>query len=388
MTDNRFLSERLKKEWYDPRNWDQTFENDKFTGTDSNSPVPHSERIPCPNDDVDFPIGVAFRTEVSVGVVKVASLKINGILYDNHSIQKLLRSNLGKLLFSGSSDMNIMIEDQRCPDETGCACGNDDPLLLPKICSFVASECPPIACLDPVKPEGFCCPICASAMSVTYAEGFKYNLLANLVRTYMFKDSYSSVKAYFHKTFTDKVQLVFVDTGAQGAAHRLASFLTDYLKKDSQPQQGGIYSIRSIQLKSSQKWSRPASKSSRVLWILFGMLTVLGLLYYLQEVRGWDLMPQYLRRLPFQHGHDPNFVRFEGDDDRVEMELGSAPRMEPVGAQFPSMDQIEERSLSTVTDLVPIEGFSSRDSFLSEGSFANLFKEDDNDPEEAARAQS
>lgn len=136
--------------------------------------VPHYERIPCAFDRIYLPTNGSYRMRVFTNVwAPTPTLLTVGSklrLADTISMIGFLRSIYGKLMFDESTISNEFGGRKNEFEEWSqrgslLTCDNGRSTSAELLCTYVrCSQSPP--CRDPIKPWGFCCPICGSSMLV------------------------------------------------------------------------------------------------------------------------------------------------------------------------------------------------------------------------------
>ena len=358
--DADYVAHLFEQDFYNPQYWSTSLSGKVFKGSDTiGNPIPHSERVPCSRDSVRFPSGSTFKTRLKlVEQMTVSSIIIGSKSYDSLAFNELLKTDIGKLLFTYSTTdrFQLLVDSSKanCDQDTGCACGNERPLILSNICAFVAASCPKLTCNDGIKPIGFCCPICGTVLKITGTDNYKFDLVDNLLKTYQMKNEYTKAESYIHVVSNDMTQVIFVDSvngsGSQ-SGHKLAKAFAEYLHEDSQPGQPNLYAIRTITMMASG--DELSSSASRVMiWIvvLFAIGLSMGTIYYHRHMTWPELRTNVSNcvhsvrlRVDNLIGRGPNsgqtlstgfnFVRFRESDDRVELAgiglVGVAPRPPP-----------------------------------------------------------
>ena len=76
--------------WLDPANW----RLDADTEAEAESPVPHSERVPCQQDRAVFPEDMTYKVSVRDADVTVAGVSINGNSLDEVGLRAVFRSQV------------------------------------------------------------------------------------------------------------------------------------------------------------------------------------------------------------------------------------------------------------------------------------------------------
>ncbi|XP_071798371.1 protein amnionless-like [Asterias amurensis] len=151
--DVNFISPDFKN-WFDPDNWQDL---DALVTVET-------ERVPCQYDSVLFPEDQVFAVNVDASAT-IGRMSFSGKDKDTSQFNYFRNGPDGKLQFSESS-ASITIQGSACPKDSGCACGNDDPDTLKRICDQYS--CMPISCADAVTPIGGCCPLCGAILVMDY----------------------------------------------------------------------------------------------------------------------------------------------------------------------------------------------------------------------------
>ena len=76
--------------WLDPANW----RLDADSEAEAESPVPHSERVPCQQDRAVFPEDMTYKVSVRDADVTVAGVSINGNALDEVGLRAVFRSQV------------------------------------------------------------------------------------------------------------------------------------------------------------------------------------------------------------------------------------------------------------------------------------------------------
>ncbi|XP_076366618.1 amnion associated transmembrane protein isoform X2 [Tachypleus tridentatus] len=310
--------EGLKGNWFDPPNWNVSSSSAiNIAGGSYPSPIPHSEQVPCPMDNVVFPVDKSFKVSVKTqtGEIKVNSIIINGMVYDNNnSFSTFIRSPTGKRLFDSDNSL-LTVEKNDCSDSTSCACGNDRRDILLVICAFRTPQCPTLQCSDPIQPIGHCCQICGSSLLMTYGADFKFNPVKQLFTGHLTKPQNLEVQGYISKTHDNKIQMIFVDgKSSYGKAAQLAHEFESSFQKE-------MFGVTSVVMKRSVQWNSgifPSAHKSElsgggVAGVIIALLILVALaasVYFIYKKR----------RIP-----GFAFARFESERGRVELELGTTP---------------------------------------------------------------
>lgn len=163
----------------------------------------------------------------------ISSLRINDQELNDETFQNFINSFVGKLMFKTDFEYKLKIatSSQVCNIEKYCPCFNNNLLIFEKICSFIKT-CPDLECNDPIKPVGYCCPICGAMVSIISKPGFNFKLLKSFFESYWTNDEYQGSLGYISQVSTQKVQAVITDkNGKKGVAKKFAQAFLEYLKE-------------------------------------------------------------------------------------------------------------------------------------------------------------
>lgn len=226
-------------EWLDPCNWNQTIESEVYAGCSATNPIPHSNRVPCSfDDDIIFPPKSTIKLKINtVEPVKLISLHLNNHEYNTVTFKQLINSEVGENIFENIeiTKLNDILIDKKnnCTDKSGCACPNQKPIIMAKICSLIVGRCPIIECSDPIKPTGFCCKICGSMFVLNYKKDFNFILFYNLILTYQLdNEKYIGTNAYIYKTIKDNIEIVVLNSQEdKSRAHEFSTYLYNFLEE-------------------------------------------------------------------------------------------------------------------------------------------------------------
>lgn len=377
--------------WYNPDNWalrqssqllPEDVENRPYTEPRPPA-VPDAEIVPCPTDFVVF-LDERFHVDTDELKPRVREVQIGDRIYGRPEMTLLLDSDEGKAMFSGV----VTSGTPDCDDTQGCACGNDAPDPLERLCLQHAPRCfKHLPCEDSIVPIGNCCPICASSVLVKPGSGFVFDNIVQLLFNDIVKPQYGGhVQAYVHRTYNGFVQVITVDLGptyhgmpfAPGKAHSLATDIYDRLTgKDALR-----YSVVSASLSGSQKWNLTSTGSNgalqggsvagMVIGILFALLLLAGIVFFLIRRYGLKHPKTLFRGRPLMP-----IARF--DSGRIELELGTTPH----DALVPSGDESSfENPLAGPFETFPHYGSSEKQ---QPGTFSNPVYEEDEKSDEKAQ---
>lgn len=193
--------------------WNQA---DVWSSPKFNEATPDSDRVPCFNDDVEFPAEAKFTLTLPKVSQIVKSIKIGTTSFTNDRqfiYYIAAQSTDEQIQFILNDFMSIGVKIKETPhcSQFGCAC---QPIPMDIDCS--AKFCPKPTCVDPIKPLGFCCEICGGYVLFDADEGFDMKLFGDLVENTVNK--YGKDRAVYHIGFSPeipfrRIQLVVVDKG-------------------------------------------------------------------------------------------------------------------------------------------------------------------------------
>lgn len=251
--------------WFNPFNWHVAFEFDtsgsstyqisnyatfhlQQTKSKSISLIPDSERIPCMRDFVDFPTNGSWKVKIGKKaelIPKLVSLSIGYLTqFRTGEFRSFVSSFIGQMLFDiqGYNHMELDPLSLTCR-ASQCACGNDEPNHMAQICSQI-HHCPPNLCHDPIKPFGFCCPICGSNLIISLNQLDDnhswniYNQLSKTIDQIYNSDNENKLKIslYVHWLYNGDIQVIIsnVDSNSLLSSDhyltRLLEILNNYSK--------------------------------------------------------------------------------------------------------------------------------------------------------------
>ncbi|XP_077179861.1 protein amnionless [Paroedura picta] len=161
-------------QWYDPTLWQaavslEDLERGKYMFSVD------EEHVPCQDDDVLFRPETSFRVNIesSEQMIRLRSISIMGQKFTaNDTLAEYMKSRSAKLQFHGQGA--IQLSNARCPDKSGCECGNaaDHHRICAALLQNSEGRCPVPMCKSPLKPAGHCCEICGAIISLEYSTGF------------------------------------------------------------------------------------------------------------------------------------------------------------------------------------------------------------------------
>nr|XP_056706662.1 protein amnionless [Euleptes europaea] len=224
-------------QWYDPTLWHaavslEDLERGKYMFSVD------EEHVPCQYDDVLFQPETSFRVNIesSEQMIRLRSISLMGQKFtDDDTLAEYLQSRSAKLQFHGQGALGL--SNARCPDKSGCECGNaaDHHRICAALLENSEDQCPVPTCKNPLKPVGHCCEICGAIISLEYSTGFDIEQYRNrILHTFLSLPRNAGVQMAISKvhgphTFlgllarssASLIQIVLMDnrTGSQSGSH-------------------------------------------------------------------------------------------------------------------------------------------------------------------------
>lgn len=152
--------------WFSPWSW-------HTEGEGENVAKPDVFKIPCECDVVEFPSENIYAVDLQF-VDEIVAKKI--LINDRtDNIEQFLETPLGQKMFLNSEAVHF--SDGFCSPQKYCGCHN--PIRFRKytdiMCeSIVACKIP--HCIDPIKPEGHCCPMCGAILNFKIRDTCDFNM--------------------------------------------------------------------------------------------------------------------------------------------------------------------------------------------------------------------
>uniref|UniRef100_A0A2A4JM32 Protein amnionless n=1 Tax=Heliothis virescens TaxID=7102 RepID=A0A2A4JM32_HELVI len=193
--------------------WNQA---DVWSSPKFNEATPDSDRIPCFNDDVEFPENSKFTLNLPKKPQFVKSVSIGALSFSTtrpfiFHVMAQSGSDTQQFVLNDYMSPGLLIGERSQCSQFGCAC---QQYSMEIDCS--AKFCPKPACVHPIKPLGFCCEICGGYILFDADEGFEMEKFDKLVESTV-KD-YGKDRIVYHIGFSPeipyrRIQLVVVEKG-------------------------------------------------------------------------------------------------------------------------------------------------------------------------------
>lgn len=192
--------------WTNPKNWESESNN--------NPAKPDIEKIPCDFDTAVFNSTVTRVNLEGLYEVKISQVVINGQRLWPREFGSFCRTPVGQKMFENSEETEI--GDASAPPSDRLACQSNSLFYQSIVCETV--KCEPAKCMDPIRPLGFCCPICGSSavLEIHQNTEIKLNSLNNQLSqklTQMGNSGLSFYTSYFNDRTKMKLQINVVERG-------------------------------------------------------------------------------------------------------------------------------------------------------------------------------
>lgn len=237
--------------WMDPGNWCSS--STERGGGCLNS-VLDTENVPCAYDDVIFPRDRLYYVNLTDNVrpTPIKSIKVSGQAFSSSSALTDYFNNVDirKMFIQPTGGNPVDIRSRECRDIKGCACGNDRPEIVSKICSHVLS-CRRPRCRETIKPVGACCKYCGVIFNITIGYGFEMSSFQTVFNQtkYQFGFRDQDINTTVSMTSEGWIQVVLTDLTGEKSVALAKRIKTDM---DTDIKEGGHkYAIDAVQLSVS-----------------------------------------------------------------------------------------------------------------------------------------
>ncbi|XP_054826155.1 protein amnionless [Eublepharis macularius] len=261
-----------RSQWYDPTLWHaavsmENLEMGKYIfSTDE-------ERAPCQYDDVLFQPETSFwvNIESSEQMIHLRSISIMGQKFTHDdTLAEYMQSRSAKLQFHGQGTFRL--SNARCPDKSGCECGNaaEHQRICAALLQNSEGQCAVPTCQNPLEPVGHCCEICGAMISLEYSSGFDIELYRDrILHTFLSLPKNAGVQmaiskvhgprtflGLFPRSSASLIQVVLIDnrTGSESGTH--AKQLAEDVMNDIAEYGDSFGIVRgSLQIATGNNWS-------------------------------------------------------------------------------------------------------------------------------------
>jgi hypothetical protein len=234
-TENRL---RMRADsWLNSNAWDSKIDLEIWSGTDhSFNPIPDVYRLPCPSDDVFVASKYSARINIEypINPIVINSLSVGSGRVPRSSLPRMLYSSLVFLTSSVRIDYRLSYKfKNNHPQSVDPNCSNMLSILFKQVCVHSAVVCPTnFSCSHPVKPSGFCCPLCAELIKVRFrseSSAPDYRSMATLISNLQ-ADQHEHVRYFVHNVTALNYEVIIVHQDSL-SAHHFASDVYGHLQK-------------------------------------------------------------------------------------------------------------------------------------------------------------
>lgn len=195
----------ISQRWTNPKNWDSE--------TNNNPAKPDIEKIPCDFDSVIFNTSATRVNMEGLYELKLGPVVINGKRLWPREFGSYCSTPVGQKMFENSQD--AVFSDAIVPPVRG-ACQSNLLFYQSIVCETV--QCELAKCIDPIRPLGFCCPICGSSavLEIHQNTEIKLSSLNNQLSqklTQLGKSGLSFHSSFFNDRTKMKLQINIVEKG-------------------------------------------------------------------------------------------------------------------------------------------------------------------------------
>ncbi|NXH11788.1 AMNLS protein, partial [Bucco capensis] len=284
--------------WFDPTLWQAVSPREELEASGRIFSV-DEERVPCQYDDVIFQPGTSFRVNIdsSQQEIHLRSISLMGQeLSSPEAWTGYLQSPSAPLQFHGNG--TLQVTGTRCPDKSGCACGNtlDGHRICEALLRASGRQCPMPACQNPLQPLGHCCRVCGATINLDFTPDFDLQKYQDrVVQVLLSQPKYTGVqmaisKVHKAQTFlgviprssTPLIQIVLIDDGAGEQTGTIAEQLAADIMEDI-TQHGEAFGISNGKMEAGSTFSKQVGSHT---WSRITAGTVLGLLFSLLFLGG------------------------------------------------------------------------------------------------------
>lgn len=173
--------------WASPSNWQ--------SATNNNPAKPDIEKIPCDNDEIVFNTSVVRVDLDGLFQVQMKRISINDHWMTARDFGSFCKTVLGQKQFDNSESVDFSTP---IGDPAIKSCQSNAYFYQSLVCENV--KCEPAHCIDPIRPQGFCCDSCGASAQIEIHpnSNLRLNDLNNLLAR---KLSQLNDKLFFHSSF-------------------------------------------------------------------------------------------------------------------------------------------------------------------------------------------
>ncbi|NXN09852.1 AMNLS protein, partial [Indicator maculatus] len=288
--------------WFDPTLWQAVPHGEELEASRHIFSV-DEERVPCQYDDVIFQPETSFRINIdsSQQVIHLRSISLMGQEFSSpEAWAGYLQGHSAPLQFHGNG--TLQVTGTRCPDKSGCACGNalDGHRICAALLRASGGRCPVPACQNPLQPLGHCCKVCGATINLDFTPDFDLQKYQDrLLQVLLSQPKYSSVRMAMSKvhdvqTFlgviprssTPLIQTVLIDGAGVQLGATVEQLAADIMEDITQHGEALGISAARMEVSTSSTFSGQTGShsSSRItagtiMGLLFGLLLLGGILF-------------------------------------------------------------------------------------------------------------
>lgn len=157
-----------KKRWFSPSSW-------ATEGESENVAKPHIFKIPCECDIVEFPNENVYAVDLQFVDEIVADKILINDRTDN--FDQFLETPIGQKMFLNSEAVHF--SPGLCHPPKYCGCHNLERFqkYTELLCEEESKYCKEPHCLEPIHPEGHCCPICGAILTFAIDHTCDFNMI-------------------------------------------------------------------------------------------------------------------------------------------------------------------------------------------------------------------
>lgn len=161
------LLDKSKRLWFSTKSW-------HIEGESVNTAKPHIFQIPCECDVVEFPSENIYAVDLEF----VDEIVVDKVLINDRTdnFEQFLESSIGQKMFLNSEAVHF--SQGFCHPQKYCGCHNPNRFrkYTELLCVEESKYCEDAHCLEPLLPEGHCCPICGAILNFKIYDTCDFNI--------------------------------------------------------------------------------------------------------------------------------------------------------------------------------------------------------------------
>lgn len=193
--------------WVSPDNW--------YSDTNGNPAKPDIEKIPCRYDEIVFNNSVTRVDMDGIFQLQMQRVSIGGKWLRAREFGSFFKTVLGQKMFDNCEMIEVT---QNVEYSDISACQSNAQFSQSVVCEHVS--CAPAKCIDPIRPLGFCCPICGGSIQADIHHNNKsdlgelFILITRKMQQIGYKDQVEFHSSYFNHNTKFILQISFVEVAA------------------------------------------------------------------------------------------------------------------------------------------------------------------------------